>query len=94
MSSKSVDKNNDGKMDDLNGDGLWDERDRVLTTNTALVTNAHAQNLFVHPWVFSSDPSQLASDYNGSATNEYRNFYKLGVDGVFSSAPRDAVKSR
>ena len=94
VSSKSVDKNNDGKMDDLNGDGLWDERDRVLTTNTALVTNAHAQNLFVHPWVFSSDPSQLASDYNGSATNEYRNFYKLGVDGVFSSAPRDAVKSR
>lgn len=94
VASKNLDKDNDGKLDDLNGDGTLDERDRVLTSNTALVTDAHANNLFVHPWVFSSDPSQLANDYNGSAVNEYRNFYKLGVDGVFSSAPNDAVKAR
>ncbi|MCY7318091.1 MAG: glycerophosphodiester phosphodiesterase, partial [Ramlibacter sp.] len=48
ISSKQVDANNDGKPDDLNGDGLIDERDRVLLPPSDVVKNAHAAGLFVH----------------------------------------------
>ena len=34
------------------------------------------------------------SDYKGNASEEYKLFYKLGVDGVFSDFPEDALKAR
>lgn len=89
-----LDKNNDNKPDDLNGDGKIDERDRVMLTASNLVTDAHALKLFVHPFTFRSDPSRLASTFQGNPIAEYQLFYKLGVDGVFSDFPADAFKAR
>ncbi len=92
--SKQVDANNDGKPDDLNGDGKMDERDRVLIEPTAVVKDAHEAGLFVHSWTFRSESYRLASDYKNDPSAEYKVFYDLGIDGLFSDFPDAAVKAR
>jgi glycerophosphoryl diester phosphodiesterase len=92
--SKQVDANNDGKPDDLNGDGKIDERDRVMLPPTAVVKNAHAAGLFVHAYTFRSEARRLASDFKGDPKAEYKLFYDLGVDGVFSDFPDHAKAAR
>ena len=84
----------DGKPVDLNGDGKIDEQDRVLMPPTSVVADAHAAGLFVHTWTFRSEPRRLASDYRGDPANEYRAFFALGIDGLFSDFPDHAVKAR
>jgi len=83
-----------GKPKDLNGDGAIDERDRVLAAPTSLVKDAHAVGLFVHTWTFRSEPKRLASDFKGDPAAEYKAFYALGIDGLFSDFPEAAVKAR
>ena len=92
--SKQVDANKDGKPDDLNGDGKIDERDRVMLPATAVVKNAHAAGLFVHAYTFRSEARRLASDFKGDPKAEYKLFYNLGVDGVFSDFPDHAKAAR
>ena len=92
--SKQVDANNDGKADDLNGDGIIDNRDRVMMPPTDVVKNAHAEGLFVHPYTFRSEPKQLASDFKGDPKAEYKLFFNLGVDGLFSDFPDQAKAAR
>ena len=92
--SKLVDRNNDGKPDDLNGDGKIDDRDRVMMAPTDVVKNAHAAGLFVHPYTFRSEAKRLASDFKGDPKAEYKLFYELGVDGVFSDFPDQARAAR
>ena len=92
--SRQVDRNNDGQPDDLNGDGKIDERDRVLMAPTEVVKNAHAAGLFVHPYTFRSEARRLASDFKGDPKAEYKLFYELGVDGVFSDFPDQARAAR
>jgi glycerophosphoryl diester phosphodiesterase len=92
--TKQVDANNDGKADDLNGDGKIDERDRVVMPATDVVKNAHAAGLFVHPFTFRNEPARLASDFKGDPIAEYKLFYELGVDGVFTDFTDTAVAAR
>ena len=92
--SRLVDRNNDGQPDDLNGDGKIDERDRVVMAPTEVVKNAHAAGLFVHPYTFRSEARRLASDFKGDPKAEYKLFYELGVDGVFSDFPDQARAAR
>lgn len=92
--SRRVDRNNDGAPDDLNGDGIIDARDRVIMAPTDVVANAHAVGLFVHPYTFRSESKHLASDFKGDPKAEYRLFYQLGVDGVFSDFPDHAKAAR
>ncbi len=92
--SRQVDANGDGKADDLNGDGAIDERDRVLMPATDVVKNAHAAGLMVFPYTFRSEAKRLTSDYKGDAQAEYKRFYALGVDGVFSDFPDTALAAR
>ncbi|CAM3908094.1 Glycerophosphoryl diester phosphodiesterase [Paracidovorax anthurii] len=92
--SRLKDDNNDGQPDDLNGDGLIDERDRVMMAPTRVVADAHAAGLFVHPYTFRSEARRLASDFKGDPKAEYRLFYRLGVDGVFSDFPDQAKAAR
>lgn len=84
----------DGKPRDLNGDGAIDERDRVLLPPTDVVKNAHAAGLFVHTWTFRSEPKRLASDFKGDPAAEYKAYLALGIDGLFSDFPDQAVKAR
>ena len=92
--SKQVDANKDGKPDDLNGDGKIDERDRVMMPATSVVPNAHAAGLFVHAYTFRSEAKRLASDFKGDPKAEYKLFFNLGVDGVFSDFTDTAKAAR
>nr|WP_296017577.1 glycerophosphodiester phosphodiesterase [uncultured Acidovorax sp.] len=92
--SRQVDANKDGKPDDLNGDGKIDDRDRVMMPPTDVVKNAHAEGLMVHPYTFRSEAKRLASDFKGDPKAEYKLFYNLGVDGVFSDFPDTAKAAR
>lgn len=84
----------DGKPQDLNGDGTIDERDRTLIAPTNVVKDAHAAGLLVHSWTFRSEPKRLTSDFKGDAGAEYKAFFALGLDGLFSDFPDQAVKAR
>ena len=92
--SKQVDANKDGKPDDLNGDGKIDERDRVMMPATSVVKDAHAAGLFVHAYTFRNEAKRLASDFKGDPKAEYKLFYNLGVDGVFSDFADTAKAAR
>ncbi|KJA09321.1 glycerophosphodiester phosphodiesterase [Acidovorax temperans] len=92
--SKQVDANKDGKPDDLNGDGKIDERDRVMMPATSVVKDAHAAGLFVHAYTFRNEAKRLASDFKGDPKAEYKLFFNLGVDGVFSDFTDTAKAAR
>ncbi|MBD1861708.1 MULTISPECIES: glycerophosphodiester phosphodiesterase [Trichocoleus] len=90
----TVDQNQDGKPDDLNGDGVISDADRFLQSPTTLVDDAHTAGLLVHPYTFRNENFFLAQDYNGNPEREYEQFFALGVDGVFSDFPGTAVQVR
>ncbi len=94
ISSKAVDANGDGKADDVNKDGVVDERDRAMLPATSVLKDAHAAGLVVHPFTFRNEAKRLASDFKGNPAAEYELFYRLGVDAVFSDFPDTAVKAR
>ncbi len=70
------------------------EASRRLTPPSDLVERAHAAGLFVHTWTFRNEQRRLVSDYAGNPVNEYLQFYRLGVDGVFSDFADTAVAAR
>ena len=61
---------------------------------TPLVRDAHAAGLLVHPWTFRTEAVFLAADYEGDPAKEFEQFYRLGVDGLFSDHPDAAVRVR
>jgi glycerophosphoryl diester phosphodiesterase len=73
-----------------------------LLKPTTLIEDAHNAGLKVHPWTFRNENSfqpldfrqgENDSDY-GRAFAEYKMFYDLGVDGVFSENPDTALEAR
>jgi glycerophosphoryl diester phosphodiesterase len=87
VSVKTVDKNGDGKPDDLNSDGVINDADKVTTAPTSLIQDSHAAGLLVHPYTFRNEPRYLASDYGGNPELELRQFIGLGIDGFFDDFP-------
>ena len=83
-----------GQLVDVNGDGKVDLRDAATQSPTSLVAEAHRQGLFVHVFTFRNEKRQLASSYRGDPQAEYLQFFRLGVDGVFSEFPDTAVMAR
>jgi glycerophosphoryl diester phosphodiesterase len=69
---------------------------------TRLVTDAHAAGLVVHPFTFRAENEFLPAELRrgadpaarGDAEAEYLQFYRLGVDGLFSDFPDLAVAAR
>jgi glycerophosphoryl diester phosphodiesterase len=59
-----------------------------------LIRHAHAAGLRVHPWTFRNEPMHLAAPYREDPRAEYRQFYALGVDGLFSDFSDTAVGAR
>ncbi len=70
------------------------DKDRRWTQATDLVSRAHAAGLIVHAYTFRSDKDLLPKDVEGDAGREYLKFYELGVDGVFSDFPDQALGAR
>jgi glycerophosphoryl diester phosphodiesterase len=69
---------------------------------TSFVDDAHAAGLKVVPYTFRNEnrflPPSLRSSADpneyGDAFSEYRKFFQLGIDGVFSDNPDTAVAAR
>jgi glycerophosphoryl diester phosphodiesterase len=68
--------------------------DGHLLAPGSLVADAHRAGLLVHPYTMRSDPQFLNADYHGDAQAEYRQFFDLGVDGLFSDFSDTAVAAR
>ena len=83
-----------GKMLDVNGDGAVNYMDTTSQPATTLIADAHKLGLMVHTWTFRNEPRRLAFDYKGDPKAEYLQFYRLGVDGLFSDFADTAVAAR
>jgi glycerophosphoryl diester phosphodiesterase len=70
------------------------EASRKALPPTDLVKRAHKAGLLIHTWTFRNEQRRLLSDYAGNPVNEYLQFYRLGIDGVFADFPDTAVVSR
>ena len=83
-----------GACADINGDGKVNDADRKSLPPSAVIANAHAQGLLVHPYTFRNEQRRLASNFAGNPVNEYLAFYEAGVDGLFSDFADTAVVAR
>lgn len=70
------------------------EASRRLLPPSDLIQRAHRVGLLVHTWTFRNEQRRLAADYEGNPVNEYLQFYRLGIDGVFSDFADTAVAAR
>jgi glycerophosphoryl diester phosphodiesterase len=61
---------------------------------TSLIEQAHAAGLRVHTYTFRTEPATLAPEYHEDPQLEFRQFYALGIDGVFSDFPDVALAAR
>lgn len=72
------------------------------TRPTTLIVDAHRAGLKVHAWTFRAENAFLPTELrrgtdtaaHGDLAAEFRTFYALGIDGVFSDHPGIAVTSR
>jgi len=72
-------------------------QDRRLTEPTALVRDAHATGLLVHPYTFRPENHFLAADFQNQAGDAVRNpagsvaeirrYLETGIDGFFTDDP-------
>ncbi|MDQ0024306.1 glycerophosphoryl diester phosphodiesterase [Variovorax paradoxus] len=83
-----------GACADVTGDGVVDERDRVLLPPSDVIASAHKLGLLVHPYTFRSEQKRLTGSFAGNPINEYLAFYEAGVDGLFSDFADTAVAAR
>jgi glycerophosphoryl diester phosphodiesterase len=60
---------------------------------TTLVRDAHAAGLLVHIWTIRSDAPFLPAMWHGDEAAEVKKFAALGVDGLFTDFPANAVKA-
>lgn len=89
-----TDANNDGKADDINSDGMVNDADKTLLPSTNLIERAHKKGLLVHVYTFRNESRRLLYDFKNDPQAEYKHFYDLGVDGVFSDFPATAVAAK
>jgi len=68
------------------------DEDGGLGEPTALVEDAHAAGLLVHPWTFRPEAEFLPAGMDPAT--ELAAFFALGVDGVFADDPAAAVAVR
>lgn len=65
-----------------------------IQSATHLIKNAHAENLLVHAWTFRNENNFLPVDFQNHPQEEYKLFFALGIDGVFSDFTDTAVMVR
>ena len=64
-----------------------------LGSPTSLINRAHAAGLEVHAYTFRSEARYLARQHDGDPGAEYRQFFSLDVDGVFTDFPDAATRA-
>lgn len=83
-----------GKAADVDGDKVVDQRDMTLIEPSDVVKNAHKLGLVVHPYTFRNESKHLAANFQDSPLEEYRAYFELGVDGVFTDYTDTALAAR
>ena len=63
-------------------------------TSTGLIELAHANKLLVVPYTFRDEKEFIVPQAKGDAQAEYKLFFKLGVDGLFSDFVDSAIKAK
>jgi glycerophosphoryl diester phosphodiesterase len=82
------------------GVGPWkrtiveENADKSLKPANSFIADAHKVGLVVHPYTFRNERQFLAVNYEADPVKEYLQFYRLGVDGVFTDFPDTAVAAR
>lgn len=75
------------------------QSDGSLGTPTTLVSDAHAQNLLVHPYTLRNENSFLPADFRtgddsqryGDVFGALRTYFGEGIDGIFADQPDTAL---
>ena len=83
-----------GNLRDVNGDGKVNYNDASSQPATTLIDDAHKAGLLVYAYTFRNEQRRLAFDYNKDPKAEYLQFYRLGLDGLFSDFPDTAIEAR
>ena len=83
-----------GALIDVNGDGKVNLNDATSQPPTTLISDAHKLGLFVHAYTFRNEQRRLAADYKGDPKAEYLQYFRLGLDGLFSDFADTAVAAR
>jgi len=63
-------------------------------TPKSLIADAHRAGLFVHSYTFRNEAKYLAGVYQGDPEAEYLDFFRAGIDGVFTDFANTAVEAR
>ena len=71
-----------------------DNGEHIPVARPDIVAGAHARGLKVHIWTMRSDAPYLDTYYKGDAIAEYLDFFRMGVDGVFTDFADVAVAAR
>ncbi|MBS0390014.1 MAG: glycerophosphodiester phosphodiesterase [Proteobacteria bacterium] len=83
-----------GKVKDINGDGKVNYADASSLPPTTLIADAHKAGLMVHAYTFRNESRRIPADFKGDPKAEYKAFYRLGLDGVFSDFADTAIQAR
>ena len=83
-----------GNLKDINGDGKANLQDATSQAPTTLIADAHKLGLAVHAYTFRNEQRRLSSDMLGDPKNEYVQYFRLGLDGVFSDFTDTAIAAR
>ena len=59
-----------------------------------MIDDALRAGLFVHAYTFRNEQRRLAFNHNKDPKAEYLQFYRLGLDGLFSDFPDTTLKVR
>ena len=70
------------------------DKNGKLKSATPLIQNAHQEGLLVHSWTFRNENYFLPLDFQDKPPEEYKLFFQLGLDGVFSDFPDTAINVR
>lgn len=84
----------DGKVKDVNGDGKVNYADASSMAPTSLIADAHKAGLMVHAYTFRNESRRIPADFKNDPKAEYKAFFRLGLDGVFSDFTDTALLAR
>ena len=91
LRTRIYDPNHDGVPDDRNLDGVVTINDREVVGDTGVIAAAHAAGMVVHGFTFRNDASQYGFS---DPITEYKAYYAIGIDGVFSDFPDTALQAQ
>jgi len=63
-------------------------------TPTSLIADAHKAGLFVHAYTFRDETRYLPGVYGGDPQQEFLQFFRAGIDGVFTDFANTGVAAR